>query len=147
MAKSSQPTLQLFALIISFTLLAACGGGAVVDSDSVADPPSGCRSCGGGNGRTRTATCPHPVVPPSLCRRPPSLTTSQRQPRAHTTRLRRAGRLYSLEDFGTDRNPLTGELMADSQRAGKTADCHQNLQQPGQLHPAAARHWPGRHRF
>lgn len=116
MAKTFLKTLQLIILFVMVTALVACGGqdnpnpvnAAAVDSPTVvaavetAVPP------------TATATLPSPVVPTNTLP-PPAVVNNEPTATVPPTPTATPApvALYSKADFGTDRNPLTGELMAD----------------------------------
>ncbi|MCA9954699.1 MAG: DUF3048 domain-containing protein [Anaerolineales bacterium] len=115
MAKTFQKTIQLILFFMMVMGLVACGGAdnsspvnaAAVDSPTaVAVVETAVPAA--------TATLPPPVVPTNTLPPPavvdneptatvPPVPTATPEPVA----------LYSKADFGTDRNPLTGELMAD----------------------------------
>ena len=61
-----------------------------------------------------TATLPPPVVP-TVTLPPPAIVNNEPTPTVTPTPTATPEpvAIYSAEDFGTDRNPLTGELMAD----------------------------------
>ncbi|VAW43485.1 hypothetical protein MNBD_CHLOROFLEXI01-2599 [hydrothermal vent metagenome] len=123
MVKTSQHALGIFTLLILAALQMACGGVGAAGSNIVSDLPSATAvaladtAASASSGQAvPTLTLPPPVVP-TVTLPPPAIINSEPTPTLVPTATPSPTPLpvaiYSAEDFGTDRNPLTGELMAD----------------------------------
>ncbi|MCP4418479.1 MAG: DUF3048 domain-containing protein [Chloroflexi bacterium] len=123
MVKTTQHTRWIILLLIFVTFLMACGGEESSNLENASDTPptSAVAEADGVTTGTETAvsptaTLPPPVVP-SATLPPPAVIndepTPTLMPTATTTPTPLPVTIYSAEDFGTDRNPLTGQLMDD----------------------------------
>ncbi|MCB9007919.1 MAG: DUF3048 domain-containing protein [Ardenticatenaceae bacterium] len=116
MAKTFQHSAQLILLFILATLLVACGGEESPNPVSAAEATAPVEIAAEETAVSSpaTATLPPPVVP-TVTLPPPAIVNNEPTPTAMPTATATPEpvAIYSAADFGTDRNPLTGERMAD----------------------------------
>lgn len=116
MVKTSQHTFWPIILFIFAIILVACGGEGNANLENISDAVSPTVMAAVQTAVPATATLPPPVAPTNTLP-PPAIINQDPTPTLLPTPAPTATpepvALYSKADFGTDRNPLTGELMAD----------------------------------
>lgn len=114
MVKTSQQTFQLIILFIFAIALVACGGEENPNPENVSDMVSPTVIAAVGTAVPATSTLPSPIAPTNTLP-PPAIVAEAPTPMLPPTATATPEpvALYSLADFGTDRNPLTGELIGD----------------------------------
>ena len=118
MAHSSNQHFRIFILLIVVIFLAACGGGESSNSSNSSEQTAPTEIAAAETSVptiAATPTLPPPVVPTVTLPPPAIITTDEPTPTLTPTATATPEpvAIYSAEDFGTDRNPLTGERMAD----------------------------------
>jgi len=109
--------LFLLSTAMLLMLITACGGQAEVPPTAVAPLPT----------LENTAAAPPTTAPAATATLPPPPTIAAAATNTPAATPEATGlNLLTAEDFGTDRNPLTGELV-------ETAVGHQNFQRAAQL--------------